>query len=136
MESYESHSTTLLEELRALETELHKYETRRNRNRMEMLLHPQFVEFGRSGRRYSRAEILKEFGPNSTLPRIHSEDFSLVILAEGIALLTYLSAHVDSNRNLDRLTLRSSVWVSTEVGWQLRFHQGTPTTRLALEPRY
>lgn len=36
-------NTTLLEELRRLETELHKNETRCNRERMERLLHPDFV---------------------------------------------------------------------------------------------
>jgi hypothetical protein len=36
----------LLEELRSLETELHTIEARRNRHRMEMLLHPDFVDSG------------------------------------------------------------------------------------------
>ena len=65
----------LLEELRSLETELHKDETRRNRKRMETLLHPDFVEFGRSGARYTRADILKEFGQDAVLPAIHSRRF-------------------------------------------------------------
>ncbi len=116
----------LLEELRALETEMHVTETRRNRHRMEALLHPEFVEFGRSGTRYSRADILNEFGPNSGLPAIHSENFNVTVLAEGVALLTYLSAHVDARGKLHKCTLRSSVWVRTDAGWQMRFHQGTP----------
>jgi hypothetical protein len=100
---------------------------------METLLHPDFVEFGRSGTRYTRADILKEFGPNSVLPAIQSCDFDLVVLAQGIALLTYLSAHVDAGGDLHRHTLRSSLWVCTEVGWQIRFHQGTPTTHAAFD---
>ena len=51
----------LLELLRVLETELHRLETRQNRNRLEQLLHPDFVEFARSGRRYSRSEVIVEF---------------------------------------------------------------------------
>ncbi len=116
----------LLEELKRLETELHKEETRRNRARMEALLHPEFVEFGRSGRRYSRAEILKEFVGDSRLPTVHSEQFELVMLAEDVALLTYVSSHVDEAGNPCRHTLRSSIWVRTDAGWQMRFHQGTP----------
>jgi hypothetical protein len=116
-----------LEELRGLERELHKGETRRNRSRMETLLHPDFVEFGRSGTRYSRADVLEEFGPESALPAIHSEDFHMVILADGVALVTYTSAHLDVAGNAHRHTLRSSIWVLTNVGWQMRFHQGTPT---------
>lgn len=128
MNIFDDNSAMLLEELRSLEIEVHKDETRRNRKRMEMLLHPDFVEFGRSGTRYSRADILKEFGPDSVLPAIHSRHFDLVVLAEGVALLTYLSAHMDAGGNPHRHALRSSVWVCTEVGWQVRFHQGTPTT--------
>jgi hypothetical protein len=122
------HNAMLLEELRSLETELHKDETRRNRKRMETLLHPDFVEFGRSGVRYTRADILKEFGPDTVLPAIHSRHFDVAVLAEGVALLTYLSAHMNAAGNPHRHTLRSSVWVCTEAGWQMRFHQGTPTT--------
>jgi hypothetical protein len=123
----------LLEELRNLETELHTMEARRNRERMEMLLHPDFVEFGRSGRRYTRTDILNEFGPTSVLPSIRSENFELAVLAEGIALLTYASAHEDTDGKQYRHTLRSSVWVCTEAGWQMRFHQGTPIAAQSID---
>ncbi len=125
----------LLEELRNLETELHTIEARRNRQRMETLLHPDFVEFGRSGRRYTRADILEEFGPTSVLPAVRSENFDLAVLAEGIALLTYASAHEDAEGKLTRHTLRCSVWVWTETGWQMRFHQGTPTPARTVDER-
>ena len=114
----------LLDELRGLETELHTIETRLNRQRMETLIHPDFVEFGRSGKRYTRADILVEFGPASVLPAVRSGNFRLAVLAVGVALLTYTSAHEDTAGKQSRYTLRSSVWVHTEVGWQMRFHQG------------
>ena len=63
MNNFDRDSLVLLEELSSLETELHKDETRHDRQRMETLLHPDFIEFGRSGTRYTRAEILREFGP-------------------------------------------------------------------------
>lgn len=125
----------LLEELRSLEKELHTMEARRNRQRMDMLLHPDFVEFGRSGRRYTRADILNEFGPANVLAAVRSENFGLAVLAEGIALLTYASAHEDADGKQYRHTLRSSVWVCTETGWQMRFHQGTPTAAPSLDER-
>jgi len=132
MDIFRSNSAVLLEELRDLETELHKDETRRNRRRMEELLHPEFLEFGRSGRRYSRAEILdefgKEFGPVNAVPTVHSDHLELVVLAEDVALLTYLSSYLDADGIPSRQTWRSSIWVHTSNGWQMRFHQGTPTT--------
>lgn len=128
-------SDKLLEQLRTLETELHQDETRRNRKRMDMLLHRDFVEFGRSGKRYSRADVLEEFGAGSVLPAVDARHFDLVVLGEGAALLTYVSAHMNGNGDSDRHTLRSSVWVRTAAGWQIRFHQGTPATRAAFDER-
>ncbi len=126
-------NAALLEELKELEIELQKNETRRNRKRMEALLHPDFMEFGRSGRTYNRAEVLDEFGPDTMLPVIQSRNFDLVLLTEDVALLTYVSAHLEKNQILHRHTLRSSVWVRTNVGWQMRFHQGTPTTPVSFD---
>jgi hypothetical protein len=128
-----NNNSMLFEELRRLETELHTIEARRNRRRMETLLHSDFVEFGRSGRRYTRTDILNEFGPTSVLPTVRSGSFELAVLAEGIALLTYVSAHEDVDGKQSRHTLRSSVWVCTEVGWQMRFHQGTPTVARSVD---
>ena len=133
MNSFHNDSDFLLEELSTLETELHKDETRRNHKRMETLLHLDFVEIGRSGRRYTRAEVLEEFGAGSVLPAINSRHFEVVVLAEGVALLTYLSAHMDASGNSHRHTLRSSIWVRTAGSWQVRFHQGTPTTHAVFD---
>src|SRR5205823_8738697 len=63
-------------------------------------------------------------GPTSVVPTVRSGNFDLAVLAEGIALLTHASAHEDADGKQSRHTLRSSVWVCTETGWQMRFHQG------------
>jgi hypothetical protein len=117
----------LLELLRSLETELHRSETRQNRSRMESLLHPDFVELARSGRRYSRSEVLEEFAAGRAMEPVHARDFELDELAPGVALLTYRSAHAGPNGELFRHSLRSSLWMQTPGGWRMRFHQGTPT---------
>jgi len=120
-------SRDLLEHLRVLETELHILETRKNRIRLEQLLHPDFVEFGRSGRQYTRAEVLEEFSASdATMDEVYAQNFELAELSQVIVLLTYLSAHKGSDGELYRRTLRSSLWVTTEGGWRMRFHQGTP----------
>jgi hypothetical protein len=115
-----------LQQLRDLETELHRAETRRNRSRMDSLLHPDFVELARSGRRYSRNEVLEEFEGGRAMEPVHAQDFELAALAPGIALLTYRSAHIGPAGDLFRHSLRSSLWIETPGGWQIRFHQGTP----------
>jgi len=119
-------SNGLLEQLRDLETELHHIETRQNRDRMDSLLHPAFEEVGRSGRRYSRKEVLDEFLARGELEPVHAQDFELDELGPGIVLLRYWSAHVGPSGDLFRHTLRTSLWITTPGGWRMRFHQGTP----------
>jgi hypothetical protein len=117
----------LLEQLQALELLLHHAEVRRDRERLGALLHPRFTEFGRSGRTWTRKAVLNEFtGAQTIHPDIHAQDFAVVDLAEGVALLTYRSAHIGADGSLSRWTLRSSVWQRVGHTWLMRFHQGTP----------
>ena len=117
----------LLETLRALETALHQPQVRSDRARLDRLLHRRFREFGRSGHIYTRAEILAEFSHQPQTYAIWSQEFQVEPLSEGLALLTYKSAHIDSEGKLERHTIRSSLWQLTRCGWQMLFHQGTPT---------
>jgi hypothetical protein len=114
----------------ALEVELHRGATRADRARMQALLHPDFIEFGRSGTVWTREATLGEFSePDAAAnaPAIHADAFELLELADGLALLTYRSAHLAPDGTRSRFTLRSSLWQRGASGWQLRFHQGTPT---------
>jgi hypothetical protein len=117
----------LLEQLRAREMELHRLEVRCDAEALGRLLHPQFREFGRSGCIYDRSEVLAEFAVVPSDFEIWAQDFKVLSLSESSALLTYRSAHVRPGGQLDRHTNRASVWQLTEIGWQLVFHQGTPT---------
>ena len=116
----------MLEELPRLEEELYRPATRRDAARMRALLHPGFEEIGRSGRRYSREDVLRESSSGAGRGAIRAEQFAVSEVGDGAALLTYMSAHVDAAGNRSRLTLRSSLWIQTAAGWQMRFHQGTP----------
>jgi hypothetical protein len=119
-------SGSLFDHLCDLERELHTAEARRDAARLKVLLHPHFEEFGRSGKRHTLSDVIVEFSEHDP-PQIHVQDFELAELAAGVALLTYRSAHIDESGALLRQSLRSSVWLKTDVGWQMRFHQGTPT---------
>jgi hypothetical protein len=92
---------------------------------LEQLLHPDFDEVGRSGRSYNRDTIISFLSTQESQPVVASETFAVSELGPGVALLTYRSAHFESGKTLMHHTLRSSVWVKTGAGWQLRYHQGT-----------
>ena len=118
-------SNRLLEQLRDLEIELHQPELRSNPTRLETLLHESFFEFGRSGRSYDKTEIIELLSKEYSPDLIWSQEFSVAEIAEGVALLTYRSAHIDDNGELTQHSNRSSLWQHTNHGWQMRFHQGT-----------
>jgi hypothetical protein len=115
----------LLDLLRQLEIELHSFGTDIDPARLEVLLHRDFEEIGRSGRRYAKADVLRELAERRGASRGLSGSFELTELADGLALLTYQTAQVDEEGKLFQCTLRSSLWMAMPVGWQLRFHQGT-----------
>jgi hypothetical protein len=118
--------TSLLHELQALEVELHHPGVRCSRERLEQLLHPEFHEVGRSGRIYDRETIVGYLAAQASPPAVASDAFALLVIDARAALLTYRSAHVEQGNRLVNPTLRSSLWLETRVGWQLRYHQGTP----------
>ena len=119
--------TLLLQQLQALEVELHMPAARGDATRLSALLHDDFVEFGRSGSTYSKAEILSRLPAEAQRATVVADRFELMRLADGVALVTYRAAHLLGDGTLDRFTLRSSVWQRNGPGWQMRFHQGTPT---------
>ena len=119
--------TALLYLLTQLERELHGSAARSNARRLGELLHPEFVEFGCSGRRYGFSEIIAQLQQEAPDTTIHAQDFAVRLVAEGVALLTYKSAQVGCDGALERHALRSSLWQQTPQGWQMLFHQGTPT---------
>lgn len=123
-------SSKLLDPLIALERLLHQPAVRADAAAVARLLHPQFREFGRSGRSYSRAamlELLAAEDPADTSIEVVSQDFALQMLGDNAALLTYRSAHRSPDGHLSRPSWRSSIWRLEALGWQMIFHQGTAT---------
>lgn len=126
----DSTNTLLLEQLIAQERLLHQPAVRADAAAVERLLHPQFREFGRSGRSYNRAamlELLAAEDPADTTVEVVSQDFALQMLGDGAALLTYRSAHRSPDGHISRPSWRSSIWRLEALGWQMIFHQGTAT---------
>jgi hypothetical protein len=97
--------------------------TRFNEAFMQNALAPDFFEFGKSGKMYTRDAVLgtARRAIDITLPL---RDFGIRLLDEKTAQSTYIS---ETGSGADRLLARrSSIWSKTPQGWQLRFHQGTP----------
>ena len=117
----------LLALLQAFEVELHQPAVRSDAARLDALLHEDFREFGRSGADYTRERILLHLLAASARATVVADRFEVRRLADAVALLTYRSAHRLADGTLDRFTLRSSIWLHSPGGWQMSFHQGTPT---------
>lgn len=117
----------LLATLRTLEVELHRPAARSDAGRLDALLHPEFLEFGRSGRPYTKADILDHLLAAPRHATVVSNSFVLRRLGPDVALLTYRAAHLGADGALEQHTLRSSIWQRGTADWQMSFHQGTPT---------
>jgi hypothetical protein len=113
------------EKIRLLEESLWYNETRFDREYMEALLAPDFFEFGRSGKIYSRADTLAS-GRQHIHARFPLKDFSVHAIAENVVLTTYMS---EVQYDTIEIANRSSLWVMHHHQWQLRFHQGTPVSK-------
>jgi len=112
-------------QLTRLEESLWIVETRYDRAYMEYVLHPDFIEFGCSGRRYIRDEIL-DFTGNTIDVKLPFDEFSIRKLSDTVVHIIYIS-EVQYPDNL-QICNRISIWVHLDGHWQLYFHQGTPTT--------
>ncbi|KFC61995.1 hypothetical protein FF80_03693 [Devosia sp. LC5] len=117
-----------IEFFRRLEHALHRPEIRGSRDAVGALLAEDFREFGRSGTIYDKATVLEALaqeGPAaaSSLPVIL--DFAAQALAPDVVLVTYRSINHGHGDDVERSTLRSSIWQQVGGSWLMLFHQGT-----------
>ncbi|WP_299520655.1 ribonuclease HI family protein [uncultured Serinicoccus sp.] len=108
------------EQVVALERSLLSDEVRSDPSSAAALLHPDWQEVGRSGRRWSREEMLDAITP---LPDpVELEVLDVQRLPGDLVLLVWRGTGVGAGAS----TLRSSLWQRSGQRWQQRFHQGTP----------
>lgn len=110
-------------EILALEQLLLEPKARKNDRLLKQLLAEDFVEFGTGGKSWTKAEVISGLKSQIVSKRT-IEDFNLRVLADGVALATYLCRHQNADGD-ESLSLRSSVWKVYEDGWRMAFHQGT-----------
>ena len=109
--------------VRTAEEELLTSAARHNQSRLRELLHPDFVEIGRSGRRWTRDEIVAALADEDDRPTTHTDEWEFVGLGPDLTLATYIV------RNADGDSRHSSIWAREEGRLQMRFHQGTQIAR-------
>ena len=104
--------------LQQLEEELWQAATRFDRAQMEKLFASDFTEIGRSGRCYSRSDMIAVEGDSidCVLPL---PGFQVRALSPDVVLVTYNSKVVYNGEVEHARSRRGS-------SWELRFHQGTP----------
>ena len=116
----------LLLTLAQLEESLWRSETRFDNNYMERIFATDFFEFGRSGKRYKRSEMLFRVGDFSEIKaKLPFAKFNARYLADDVVQTTYISEVIYDDAV--QYANRSSIWTLQSDGWKLRFHQGTPT---------
>ena len=98
-------------------------ETRFDPDWMDKVLHPDFTEVGMSGSSHTRHEVIaaEHISLDAALPL---GGYRMDIVDEDVALVRYVSQ--DRTDGALREAERSSLWINTNEGWRLRFHQGTP----------
>ena len=95
-------------------------EVRHKPDLVRALLHPEFVEFGASGRIWNADSITVTLASEQTPDEITATDFLALPLAADVILLTF------KTESAGRACLRSSIWSRSDSDkWLLRFHQGT-----------
>jgi hypothetical protein len=96
----------------------------RKSERVAELLAEGFVEFGSSGRTFTKAQIISSLRAETAPPELSATQFKVQLLAPHVALVTY---RVLRRSEPPVHTLRSSIWEQRQGQWQMVFHQGTPT---------
>lgn len=119
-----SSDSDLAAELRALEIALATRDLDALPGGVERVIDEAFVEFGASGRRWTYDEMV---GALRGMPRTEAAiaDFEVAMLSRDVVLVTYVIGPAPGQGG--RISRRSSIWVRSEDGWRLRFHQGTAT---------
>lgn len=99
-------------------------DVRKSVEELKRLLTDDFIEFGSSGRVYTKQQVLEEL-PMSPELEMTLIDFNAKLLASDVALTTYRVLRRSNDAKDEKYSLRSSLWKLNDGKWQILFHQGT-----------
>ena len=112
-------------QLRRLEESLLDPAVRRDGERLRTILTEDFLEFGSSGRVWTRMSIIELLASEKNFRPPVIEDFQCSMLTDKVALVTYRTQRSDGRSGEHLESLRCSIWTRHEGEWRMRFHQGT-----------
>ena len=75
---------------------------------------------------YTKQDIIKALSNESTAIRYEIKGFRANQIEQNIALVTYTATKLDSEKQTEIRSARSSVWKKEGGKWKIIFHQGTP----------
>ncbi len=105
--------------VRAAEIELLGSDARRDPSRAAELMHPDFLEIGRSGRVWVFDEMVEALAAEDARPTPVTDEWRFRDLAPGVVLVTYRI------RRAGRDSRHSSIWDLADGSPRVVFHQGT-----------
>lgn len=114
--------------VRSAEEALLTSEVRRDPERMRRLLHPDFVEIGRSGHRWTRDSIIAALAGEANRVPTATDEWSYTAIAPNLVMVHYVI------RGTGNDSRHSSLWDVSTGSPVLRFHQGTIIPTPALTP--
>lgn len=109
----------LASRVRDAERDLLSSVVRQDARRLRELIHPDFTEIGRSGRLWTRSDLLVELVEEPTRQTPETDEWVVQRLDVDTVLVTYRVIAAD------RVSRHSSVWATAGESLALRFHQGT-----------
>ncbi len=96
-----------------------------NDGRLNELLADDFFEFGQSGNKYNKVDVLKDL-PAHEEEKFFTSQFEMRTLSSDTVLLTYFLERENLEAKNKSSSRRSSIWQKRNDRWQMIFHQGTP----------
>lgn len=117
----------LTQQIKALEQSLLQRHTRSDINRLNLLLHDEFEEFGASGQIVNKMEAIEWLLREDDGVQWSLSDFRIKCLSDELLLATYIACKTNPTLNINKRSMRSSLWKKTGTSWALLFHQGSNT---------
>jgi hypothetical protein len=107
-----------------LELSLLKPGVRSSKEALDKLLADDFIEFGSSGNKYTKQDILERL--LNTIEKVEYvvSDFKVETPFEEIAIATFKTERTTDGKD-KVVSLRSSHWRKVDGDWQMFFHRGT-----------